>query len=743
MARKVVQKTSFLGGEAGPLVEGRSDLAQFQLGVAPGQNFISLKGGAKTRRPGTRFVQTTLNNKPARLLPFLIRTDDPTQMYVLEVSLASSTSLAFQLIRQSDKTAVAVSGSPLTVASSINLDEIQFTQSAGAMFITHRAFTPQVLYIPALSVTPTLANYVAFPIASRSGGLNEWFSVPYRNANITSTTLSINTETVGTGRVVTASAAIFETNAVIGSYYRMKTSGGSDGYFKITGWNSTTEVVVTVLSAISAAASATTDWSESAWSPYRGHPRTCTFYNQRLVFGGNTTEPDTFWMSQQNDFYQMSAASSGISDPLKFTLSSQQLNQIRWMCGGKKLTIGTSSSEWVGTVTNDGTNLFVQFDEETTHGSAPVQPFRNSYAIPFVTRSGKEIREMEFNFDSDAYQATDLNLFGGHVAAQTGDFAYTQNIRIVQMALQKSPLNILWVLDSVGRVFGLTRDKQQQIASWHTHLFGGVHTDRADGKPIVKSICVVPNIYGTADVLWLCVSRQINGTEKFHVEYMDEIKANPTIEPFKGQSSQTIDGVIYTVDDYAAFLDCAKVSFEATATTSFNNNDIAHLASHTAYVVAAKDTDADGGGGAIVYAGSVAIDASGSFTLPVAAKTAVVGLHADAVLRLLPIEGGEAPPVNMNATKGADSVAIRMHETWGLRIGKNRVARQSGNELNTTFEPIEFPNTSLPTIETFTGVKTIPVPCDEGTDISFALAMQEPWPCTILSLSTRITGNEV
>lgn len=60
MARKVVQKTSFLGGEAGPKLEGRSDLAQFQLGASRIQNFIIDRSGAAARRPPSVFVKSTL-----------------------------------------------------------------------------------------------------------------------------------------------------------------------------------------------------------------------------------------------------------------------------------------------------------------------------------------------------------------------------------------------------------------------------------------------------------------------------------------------------------------------------------------------------------------------------------------------------------------------------------------------------------------------------------------------------------
>lgn len=730
MPRKIVPKTSFLGGEAGFLLEGRSDLAQFQLGKGIGQNFISLKGGADTRRPGTRYVKNTLADKPAKLIPFVVSYDSGASIFVFELALASSTSVTIRTVKVSDNSVGTVTGnSPLTVATMTEseLQEIQYAQIANRMFLVSKHFTPQTIdYNPATGAF-TITNYmtpVKLPSMAHGG-----FTSPYRTTNASAVTLSIDVETVGTGRTLTASSGIFDAGHE-GSFWAIKTSGAAWGYVFVQQYNSSTSLTVQVLAALGAAASATTEWAEGSWSTYRGFPRSVTLYGQRSAFGGNTAEPDTFWMSQVGDYQQMSVdiGTGGIDDPLNFTLASNKLNQIRWMIGGKKLSIGTTTSEWVGTVTNDGTNLFVQFDEETTHGSAPVQPQKSAYTIPFVQRSGRSIREMAFNFDNDAYEATDLTLFASHVGWPYGRFKNSSGVRIVQMAYQESPFNVLWALDSFGRLFGLTRDKQQNIAAWHSHSVGGYITELlltgltgSDYPPIIKSICVLPDSNGRQDRLWMVVQREIDGVIKYHVEYMDDIKTHP----YKSVGS---------TGDVKAFLDCATLATGAAATlwTGYTR-----FAGDNAYVVA---EDANG---AIVHCGVLAVNGSGEITLPIAATKVVVGLHADAIMRLLPLEGGDAPQVNTISEKAVDSAAIRLHETWGLRIGRNRIMRKTGDEENTTFEPIPFDNTSLPLVPTFTGVRVVPVPSEDASDASFALAMKEPWSCTILSISSRLVHNEV
>ena len=718
MPRKTVDKTSFLGGEAGHLLEGRSDLAQFQLGKSPGQNFLTLKGGGDTRRPGTRYVKNTQDDKPARLIPFVVSYDDGDDIYVVELALASSTSLTVRVIRVSDNNVYTPTGSPLTVASDINLDEIDFAQSAEFLFLTHKSFTPQILYRSATTPTFTIENYIGYSTSSRALS----YSLPYRDVNVSSTTLAVSA-TSGSGVTLTASASLFQSTHV-GAYFGVDADGDGDyeGSCVVTGYTSATQVTVTILDTF-AATSAVTTWREGAWSSYRGFPRTVTLYGQRIVFGGNASQPDTFWLGEVGDYFQMSTdpTVTDIDRPLNFTLASGSLNQIRWMVGGKKLTIGTSSSEWVGTVTNDGTNLFVQFDEETTHGSSPVRPAKYSYTIPFIQRGGQEIREMAFNFDSDSYQATDLTLFGSHIAKPYGQFIDTANTRIVQLAYQSSPFSILWAVDSAGRLYSLNRDRQQQIAAWDSHVIAGQSGDDDSYPATVESICVVPDGNGRLDRLWMVVNRDINGTQKYHVEYMDDIRPASYLRP---GNSPNVD----------VHLDCATRASGSAATTW---TGYTRFASTTAYVVAADAS------GAIVQAGEIAVNGSGEITLDEQATVVAVGIHVNAYLRLLPFEGGDEPKLHMNGTKRADRCFVRLHQTFGLKVGKNRIARNTGWEENETFEPIAFNTTEFPLLPTFTGVKEVPLPTDNDVDGSFAFAMEDPWPCTILSVTTRVVANEV
>lgn len=737
MPRKIVSKTSFLGGEAGYLALGRSDLTQFQEGAQRIQNFIVDRSGPATRRPGSRYVKATLSNNVARGFDFVCSYDDSTLMFSMEVSYDGS-NLYFRMIRLSDMSVITPSsGATQALPNSINLNDIQYTQSADVMWLTCKGMPPLIVERTAAAAF-TVAALIGNDLKSTG---TQFLSQPYLDDNVTATTIAIS-GTSGSGLTATASAAIFK-SAHIGSWWKFVDSTGVIGYFLITGFTDTAHVTCTIPSnAALANSNATTDWAEPAWSPVRGYPRTCTIYNQRVVFGGSDYLVDTFWTTETSNYFrwQSNAAATSnpalASDPQNYQLASDKLNEIHWMVGGLSLTIGTSTSEWVGTINVDANsgNLAVQFNEQTMHGSALVQAKKMGYTIPFCQRSRKSIRELVYNFYADQYVATDLTLFSSHIGTPYDQFSQISNppIGVIQFSFSSSPFNILWAIDSVGRLYGLTRDQQQQVACWHSHVMGGILTSQdlfgLDGPNYpaqVVSIWNMPSPDGTCDRLWMIVARTINGSIVYQMEYIDDIKSNPLIEV--GGADKFGNG--------KTFLDCSSFHYFMSPTASITG--ITRFESDNAFVVA-EDIN-----GNIVQCGVLPVSSGGAITLPIAAVSACVGLAYTPEIRGLPMEGGEEPKISQRSLKRSDQVNLRLHETFGISVGGNKIMTKDGYVYNETFEEIPFDNTAPPPRPTFTGEKELTLPTGNDTDGSYAITALGPWPCTILSSSARVVWNEV
>lgn len=81
MALASYLQNSFLGGEWGPYAQGRMDDERYRSGMNVCRNVIPVEEGSATRRPGTRWCETTRKGKPARIRPFAFERAQP---YMLE-----------------------------------------------------------------------------------------------------------------------------------------------------------------------------------------------------------------------------------------------------------------------------------------------------------------------------------------------------------------------------------------------------------------------------------------------------------------------------------------------------------------------------------------------------------------------------------------------------------------------------------------------------------------------------------
>lgn len=737
--RKFYQKNNFLGGEAGPLLEGRSDLVQYQLGCQKLRNFIALKGGGATRRPGTRYVDNTGysagagKNLIARLMPFPIGT---TESYIMELTSDGSTKTSY-------RTVANTSAPSIVDSQNFTSDYRYFTQAE--MFEIQHAAIGRYMYL----VHPTHQPIVIERTLAATTVINDWQSSTQTPINVTpkykrlpylpinnGTGFTIGSSaTTGNGVTITANGAVFQATHV-GAFFLLDT-----GVFQITAYTSATVVTANIIETLGSA-SATVTWYESAWNGFRGYPRTIAVYNQRLVMGGNTSFPDTIWFSKVGNYLEFYNGGSGAADPKSLQLASDQYNVVMWMSGGKKLAIGTSSGEWVGVLeVNSAGELNQQFNQETAHGSAYLQSKKVSYTTNFVQGDTKRVRELAFNFDSDGYTATDLNIFASHVADDyDGD-------KIVQLDWQEVPFQSLWAVTGSGKLFGFTRDRQQQIASWHSHVLGGetnllLSPDGSTlGSPNARSVAVIGAPDNTYQRVFLSATRVVNGSLVNHLEWMDRYSGN---QQYLAANGTQIGSTIYTAP--TIFLDCMKVYSSATNDATITG--MTHLANNNAYVVA---TSTQNGSIQVIFEGVLAVSGAGVITMPTGLTTniAYVGLLPAPRINTLPMDGGQQPEVTPGSKRRVDRIYLRLKDTYGLKVGMARDQKQYGLEENTTeFTQLPFlesthPATSVALQHTFTGIKEIECPGTYDMESGLAFVKEDAWPCTILNVTVRMMVNDV
>ena len=108
------------------------------------------------------------------------------------------------------------------------------------------------------------------------------------------------------------------------------------------------------------------------------YPAVGAFFEQRLVMARTNEEPQTLQGSVVGSFENFNQkAPIKDDDAYNFTISSQQINEIRWLVPLNKLMIGTSGSEWQmtnGSNADAVTPSNVLIRRQSLYGSSNVEP---------------------------------------------------------------------------------------------------------------------------------------------------------------------------------------------------------------------------------------------------------------------------------------------------------------------------------------------------------------------------------
>lgn len=233
------------------------------------------------------------------------------------------------------------------------------------------------------------------------------------------------------------------------------------GIAKITAYTSATQVTATVTRTIGLT-TATSDWAEGAWSDYRGWPETVVFHQDRLVWGGNRTNPGTSWMTESGNYYSFKRSSPLLdTDGITVNLPSRQLNSINGLIPLLDLIALTSAGEW--TITSSGNSLtpstvFQRVNGYT--GSSGVSPLVIGSRAIYVQSSGSQIRDLGFSLADDGFTGSVLSIFSKHLFT---------NYSIVDMAYQQDPDSVAWFIRSDGTLLSLTYLREQEVLAWAWH----------------------------------------------------------------------------------------------------------------------------------------------------------------------------------------------------------------------------------------------------------------------------------
>lgn len=427
MSRITQYQSNFTAGEIDPLLVGRVDIQQYASAVSKATNVVMLPQGGFERRPGSKFLLNLTDHlgpftplEGIRLIPFEFST---TQSFML-VFVKNTTTFIRMFVFANGKLInnIGNQGPASNYVShafgDIDLNRLYYTQSADTLILVHEDMTPKKL------VRGASNNLWGF-INSTQSTFNNGNPLIVPKVAFTLSTSNpagtITPDAIDGTVTITASSGVF-TTAHVDQYINVLSGFGRA---KIIERQSATVVkAITEVPFFKAdQAIANGLWEleegyEDAWSSTRGFPRTCTFHESRLYFGGSKSLPNTLFGSKIADFFNFKSAESLDDDAILVTMSTDSVNAITAMRSGRDLQIFTKDAEFFVPQASlepiTPSNIVIK--NATRRGSKEgIKPVMAEGGTLFIQREGKALREFLFSDVDLNYQANNISLLASHL----------------------------------------------------------------------------------------------------------------------------------------------------------------------------------------------------------------------------------------------------------------------------------------------------------------------------------------
>ena len=620
MTRLVAIQTNFSSGELDPLLRARVELEQYKNGAETLTNVLVQPQGGVRRRGGLKYLME---------IPSAANPADGSRSVPFEFSVDDSYMLIFVNQRMyifKDRTLITNingSGNPYLAVSAVTssiLSTMCWTQSADTLIITQKDINPIKIVRGGTDATWTVSNITFIGIPKHAYTLA--YSNPAGTLTPSATSGSIT---------LTASAASFTAGSV-GQYVNATPQGRA----RIVAYTSTTVVsAVTEIPFFSTAAIATGSWEyesgyEDVWSSTKGWPRTCTFHEGRLYFGGSKSRPSTVWGSKVSQFFDFNPDQVYDDDAVEATLDTNSLNTITDIISGRDLQVFTTGGEFyvpqAGLEPITPTNFFVKtVSRNGSREGIRVQTLQSGTI--YVQRQGKALNEFLYSDTTLSYVSTSISLLSSHLINAPIELA-------LRKATSTDETDALLMLNNDGTIANYSILRQQNV----------VAPSKLTTDGLFKDVGVdIEDIY-------VVVKRTFNSVDKYYVE----------------------------VFDTATFTDCCFTGGVATTISS-----LPHIGK-TLNVIADGSVLSDE---VVSGGGSITMDRA-------SATSYEVGLPFTVTIKTLPIEPRMSVGVRIGFVKRIIEVNALLYETQHLLVNDNLVPIRSFDTVGILDEAIpEFTGT--------------------------------------------------
>ena len=517
MSRAVTIQTNFTTGEVDPLLKSRIDINQYYNALDQARNVLIQPQGGIERRPGLQFifeVPSAANPQNGmKLIPFEFST---TQSYML--LFVHNRMYIFK--NKELVTNINSSGNDYltTTIGSTVLATMDHTQSADTLIVVQEDMAPKKIVRGGSHSTWTISD-ISFEF------------IPKFNFTPAETTINqtITPSAVDGNITITAGGSVFTSSHV----NQFVEANDGMGRARITRFVSATSVEAVVeipffnTSAIASGGTFLDTGYEDSFSTTKGFPRTCTFHEGRLYFGGVKSRPNTIFASRVARFFDFNPGEALDDDSIELTISTDSTNAITGMFSGRDLQIFTKGGEFFlpQSTLDPITPTNVVVNGATRRGSKEgIKPVGAESGTLFIQRAGNSLREFLFSDVELSYISNNISLLSSHLLKSPSD-----------MALRKATST------TDGDLLLLVNSTDGSLATYS--ILRGQNV-------ISPSLCTTDgefiNVGVDVDQIYFTVKRTISSADKYYVECFNDDNTTDSAKLYSGgskPSTTTVTGL--------------------------------------------------------------------------------------------------------------------------------------------------------------------------------------------------------
>jgi len=605
MSRAVSIQTNFTTGEIDPLLKSRIDIDQYYNSLEQARNVVIQPQGGITRRPGLQYISTIPSaaapQSGCRLVPFEFST---TQSYML-LFVHNRMYIYKDKVLQTNINGTGNDYLVTTITSAM-IGTIDYAQSADTLIVVQEDMAPKKISRGASHTTWTIAD-ISFEYTPKYA-----FSLSTSNPSATLTPSAVD------GNItLTAGSSVFSSGHV-DDYVE---AADGIGRARITRFVSGTVVEAIVeIPFFNTSAIASGSWFletdyVDVWSATYGYPRTVTFHEGRLYFGGSKSRPNTIFASRVGRFFDFNPGESLDDDAIEVTLNTGQVNAVTGLFSGRDLQIFTKGGEFFLPQSDldpiTPSNVVIQ--GATKRGSKEgIKPVGAESGTMFIQRSGKSLREFLFSDVELSYISNNISLLSSHLLVTPTDLA-------LRKATSTDDGDLLLIVNTDGSLATYSILRGQNVIA--------PSLSSTDGDFI--------NVAVDVDTIYFVIKRTVNSNTVYYVETFND-------------DNTTDSSILFT---------------GGTKPSSTTLSGLSHLQGKTVKVIADDAMQND-----------KVVNGSGQITLDAVPTTYVeVGLHYDVLAKTLQAEPRLASGTMMGRKKRIVDASPILYKTQNIAINGKEV----------------------------------------------------------------------